>query len=40
MAPDTNVALGAWLTTVPTKAADHLDHIHVEMKPSILGNPR
>ena len=39
--PDTGLALGAWQTTgTPTPYPGHLDHLHIEMKPSILGNPR
>lgn len=39
--PDTGVALGAWPTAgTPTPYPGHLDHLHIEMKPSIRGNPR
>ena len=39
--PDTGVALGAWPTAgTPTPYPEHLDHLHIEMKPSIRGNPR
>lgn len=38
--PDTSVALGRWASHgAPTKATGHLNHLHIEMKPSIMGNP-
>jgi hypothetical protein len=39
--PDTGVPLGAWQSHgMPRGWAQHLDHLHIEMKPSILGNLR
>jgi hypothetical protein len=39
--PDNGTAIGAWQSRGSVRRWEgHLDHIHIEMRPSVLGNPQ